>query len=97
MADSQQVIILHGALDVKYALHQNGSRLRFTEETYRDLRERLRRERQKLTSFFVIMAHAACQSFRERSLWMRPGNQVWFEMEVAQFDEQQWYEYFSSI
>ena len=57
-----------------------------------DLQERLRRERQKLTSFFVIMAHAACQGFRERSLWMRPGNQVWFEMEVAQFDEQQWYE-----
>ena len=53
MADRQQVIILHCALSVKYTLHQNvNSRLRFTEETYRDLQEKLRRERQKLTSFF---------------------------------------------
>ena len=40
------------------------------------------------------MAHAAFQSFRERSLWMRLGNQAWFKMEAAQFDEQQWYENF---
>ena len=52
------------------------SRLRFTGETYQDLQEKLRRERQKLTSFFVMMAHVAGQSFRERSLWMRPSNLI---------------------
>ena len=52
------------------------SRLRFTEETYQDPQENLRRERQKFTSFFVMMAHVAGQSFRERSLWMRPSNLI---------------------
>ena len=52
------------------------SRLRFTEETYQDLQEKLRRERQKLTSFFVMITHVAGQSFRERSLWMRPSNLI---------------------
>ena len=77
MADRQQVIILHRALSVKYALHQNAnSRLRFMEETYQDLQEKLRRERQKLTSFFVMMALVAGQSFRERRLWMRPSDLI---------------------
>ena len=54
MEDRQQVIILRRVLSVKYALHQNvNSRLQFKEETYGDLREKLRRERQKLTSFFL--------------------------------------------
>ena len=52
------------------------SRLRLTEETYRDLQEKLRTERQKLTSSFVMMEHVAGQSFRERSLWMRPSNLI---------------------
>ena len=79
MADRQQVIILHCALSVKYALHQNiNSRLRFTEETYQDLhwQEKLGRERQKLTLFFVMIVHMAGLSFRERSLWMRPSNLI---------------------
>ena len=95
MVDRQQVINLHRVLSVKYALHQNvNSRLRFREETYRDLQEKLRRKRQKEPCIFVIMAHVACQSFRERSLGMRPSNQAWTEMADTQFDEQHWYENF---
>lgn len=40
------------------------------------------------------MAHVACQNFRERSLWVRPRNQAWFELADTEFDEQQWYENF---
>ena len=93
MADRQQAIILHRALSVKRALHQN-VKSRFREKSYRDLQGKLRRKGQKETWFFVIMAHVACQSFRERSLWMRPNNQAWFEMAETQFDEQQWYDNF---
>ena len=41
------------------------------------------------------MAHVACQSsVQEKSSWMRPGNQAWFEMAETQFKEQQCYENF---
>ena len=40
------------------------------------------------------MAHVVCQNFRERSLWVRPSNQAWFDMVDTEFDEQQWYENF---
>ena len=50
--------------------------LQFKEEIHQDLQEKLRRERQKLNSFSVMMAHMAGQSFRERSLWMRPSNLI---------------------
>jgi len=43
---------------------------------------------------FVVMAHVACQNFRQRGLWVKPSNQAWFEMADTEFDEQQWYETF---
>jgi len=36
----------------------------------------------------------AGQNFRERSLWVRPSDQAWFDMADTEFDEQQWYENF---
>ena len=42
----------------------------------------------------AAMAHVACLNFRERSLWVRPSNQAWFEMADTEFDAQQWYENF---
>jgi len=40
------------------------------------------------------MAHVVCLNFRERSLWVRPSNQAWFELADTEFDAQQWYENF---
>ena len=40
------------------------------------------------------MAHVVCQNFRERSLWVRPSHQAWFDMADTESDEQQWYENF---
>ena len=66
----QQAIILHRALSVKYALHQNVNS-QFREGTYRDLQEKLdQKKKTERDLIFVLMAHVACQSFRERSLWM---------------------------
>ena len=40
------------------------------------------------------MTQVIIQSFRERSLWMRPSNQAWFDVAHTLFDERQWYENF---
>ena len=40
------------------------------------------------------MMQAVVRSFRERRLWMRPSNQMWFDIADTQFDDHQWYENF---
>ena len=86
MEDRQQAIVFHHALSVKRALPQN-VKSRFREKSYRDLQGKLRRKKKERG--LVIMAHMAYHSFQERSLWMRLGNQAWFEMAyMPQFDEQ---------
>ena len=92
--DKQLAVILHRILRVECNLNRNRkSHLLFNKETDRHLGE-IRKKRRKEKWLFVAMAHVACQNFRQRSLWMRPSNQAWFEMADTEFDEQQWYENF---
>ena len=42
----------------------------------------------------AAMAHVVCLNFREKSLWVRPSSQAWFELADTEFDAQQWYENF---
>jgi len=80
MMDKQLAVILHHILRVKCNLKRNGkSHLRLNKETDRHL-GKIRKKRRKKKWLFVAMAHVACQNFRQRSLWVRPSNQAWFEM-----------------
>ena len=91
MVCKQLAVILHRILSVKCDLNRNRkSHLRFNKEIDRHLGE-IRKKRRKERWLFAAMAHVVCQNFRERSLWVRPSNQAWFDTE---FDEQQWYENF---
>ena len=90
MMDKQLAVILHRILRVKCDLNRNRkSHLRFSKETDRYLGE-IRRKRRKGKWLFAAMAHVASQNFRERSLWVRPSNQAWFDMADTEFDEHQW-------
>ena len=87
-------VILHRILSAKRDLNRNRkSHLRFNKETGRHLGE-IRKKKRKEKWLFAAMAHVVCQNFRERSLWVRPSNQAWFDMAETEFDEQQWYENF---
>ena len=93
MMDKQLAVILHRILRVKCDLNRNRKSLRFSKEIDRYLGE-IRRKRRKEKGLFAAMAHVASQNFRERSLWVRPSNQAWFDMADTEFNEHQWYEKF---
>ena len=56
-------------------------------ETTRETREKA----QKKKWLFAAIAQVVIQSFRERSLWMRPSYQAGFDMADTLFDERQLY------
>ena len=51
----------------------------------------IRGKTQKKKRLFPAIAQVVIHSFRERSLWMRPSNQAWFDMTDTLFDERQLY------
>ena len=44
-----------------------------------------KKKRRRKKWLFAAMAHVACRNFRERSLWVRPSNQAWFDMADTEF------------
>ena len=76
MADKQLVVILHYILRVNCDLNRNRkSNLRFI-----DILAKKEKNRRKEKWLLAAMAHVVCLNFRERSLWVRPSNQAWFEL-----------------
>ena len=86
------VILYHQILSSKCTVHrqQLKGEIHRHMETTREIREKT----QKKKWLFAVIAQVVIQSFRERSLWMRPSNQAWFDMTDTLFDERQWYENF---
>ena len=85
------VIVYRQILSSKHTVHRQ--RLKYIDRHMKTTGE-IRRKAQKKRWLFTAMALVVIQSFREKSLWMRPSNQAWLDMENTLFGKRQWYENF---
>ena len=86
-----QLLSRNRRLEQEKAGHQRFRKKR--QQHLKAIRE-IKRRGQKKRWIFVAMMQAVVRSFRERRLWMRPSNQMWFDIADTQFDDHQWYENF---